>query len=180
LSALCKQQKEKKTRNNSSSSQECKVYGWTRRNCEEKNFKYLGRIINESDDDLPAVENQPKKARQVWARISRIIEKKTNCSIKIMSTFYKSIVQTILLYGSESWVLMQFIIDKLNSFHHMCARHITGRHIRLEDDVWIYPNTRITLQQANLLTIEKYIDVRNTRFSGILEIHVFSGIFSIS
>jgi hypothetical protein len=50
-------------------------------------FKYLGRIINDLDANLPAVENQLKKARQVWARISRIIKKKT----KIMSTFYKSI-----------------------------------------------------------------------------------------
>jgi 5'(3')-deoxyribonucleotidase len=129
----------------------------------KKTFKYLGRIINDSDDDLPAVESQLQKARQVWARISRIIQKKTNGNIKIMSTFYKSIVQTILLYGSESWVLTQFIINKLNSFHHMCARHITGRHIRLEEEVWIYPDTTITLQQANLLKIEKYIEKRRNK-----------------
>jgi hypothetical protein len=126
----------------------------------KKSFKYLGRIINDSDEDLPAVENQLRKARQVWARISKIIKKQTNCNIKIMSSFYKSIVQTILLYGSESWVLTQFMMNKLNSFHNMCARHITGRHIKLENDVWEYPSTEITLQQANLLTIEQYINKR--------------------
>jgi hypothetical protein len=42
----------------------------------KKSFKYLGRIINDSDDDLPAVENQLWKVRQVWARISKIIKKK--------------------------------------------------------------------------------------------------------
>jgi hypothetical protein len=40
-----------------------------------KTFKYLGCIINDSDNYLPAVENQLKQARQVWARISRIIKK---------------------------------------------------------------------------------------------------------
>jgi hypothetical protein len=67
----------------------------------EKTFKYLGRIINESDDDLPAVETQLKKGRQV---------------------------QTILIYRSESWVLTQFILDKFNTYHHMCARYVLGRH----------------------------------------------------
>jgi hypothetical protein len=63
----------------------------------KKTIKYLGRIIMDSDDYLPAVEHQLKKSKQVWARISRIINKKNNCNIEIMSTFYKSIVQTILL-----------------------------------------------------------------------------------
>jgi hypothetical protein len=39
-------------------------------------FKYLGRIITENDDDLPAVEEQIKKARIVWARINKILKKK--------------------------------------------------------------------------------------------------------
>jgi hypothetical protein len=39
-------------------------------------FKYLGRVTNDLDDILPAVENQLRKARQVWARISRVIRKK--------------------------------------------------------------------------------------------------------
>jgi hypothetical protein len=121
----------------------------------KKSFKYLGRIINDSDDDLPAVENQLWKARQVWAGISKILKKQTNCNIKVMSSFYESIVQTIFLYGSESWVLTQFMMNKLISFHHMCASHITGRHIKLENGVWEYPCTEITLQQANLLTIER-------------------------
>jgi hypothetical protein len=39
-------------------------------------FKYLGQIITEIDDDLPAVETQIKKARQIWTRISKILKKK--------------------------------------------------------------------------------------------------------
>jgi hypothetical protein len=44
-------------------------------NSRQKTFKYLGRIINDSDEYLPAVENQIWKARQVWARTSKTIKK---------------------------------------------------------------------------------------------------------
>jgi hypothetical protein len=55
-------------------------------------FKYLGQIITEKDDDLPAVVAQINKSRQIWARISRILKKKTDSNIKITATFYKVIV----------------------------------------------------------------------------------------
>ena len=68
-------------------------------------FKYLGRIIDNTDDDLKAVENQLKKARATWGRMGKILKIKTDSNIRIMSIFYKVIIQTILLYGSESWVI---------------------------------------------------------------------------
>jgi hypothetical protein len=34
-------------------------------------FKYLGRIIDNNDDNLKAVENQLKKARATWGRIGK-------------------------------------------------------------------------------------------------------------
>jgi hypothetical protein len=39
-------------------------------------FKHLGQIITENDDDLPAVEEQIKISRQIWARLSKIHKKK--------------------------------------------------------------------------------------------------------
>ena len=64
-----------------------------------------------------------------------------------MSIFYKVpvIVLKVLLYGSESWVLTDHIKRKLNSFHNICARFITGRHITKIDDQWHYPETKQTL-----------------------------------
>jgi hypothetical protein len=77
-----------------------------------------------------------------------------------MSTFYKVIVQSVLLYGSESWVLTKYMVSKVHCFHHMCARFITGRHIQQVGEEWIYPNTEETLKQANLLTIQEYLNKR--------------------
>jgi hypothetical protein len=50
-------------------------------------FKYLGRVINYFDDDLPVVENHLKKGRKVWARISRIIKKKLMVTLKLCLFF---------------------------------------------------------------------------------------------
>ena len=126
-------------------------------------FKYLGRIINNKDNDLKAVENQLKKARATWGRIGKILKIKTDSNIKIMSIFYKVIVQTILLFGAESWVINENVRNKLRTFHNRCARFITGRFITKEEDIWIFPDTKTTLEVADLLSIDEYImNRRNT------------------
>ena len=41
-----------------------------------KQFKYLGRILSDNDDDMIAIEKQLMKAKMVWGRIGKIIKKK--------------------------------------------------------------------------------------------------------
>ena len=122
-----------------------------------KQFKYLGRILSDDDDDIYAVEAQLKKARMTWGRIGKVIKKRARSNPKLMSMFYKVIVQTVLLYGSESWTINSNIMKKLTSFHRRCARFISGRHIRCVDDVWIYPDTKTTMEITDLLSIEEYM-----------------------
>jgi hypothetical protein len=98
-----------------------------------KEFKYLGRIIRQDDNDLSAVEWNLKQARQEWGSIRRLLLKKS-ASPKTMAKFYKAIVQSVLLYGSESWVLSVHSKRKLESFHRRCARCITGRHIHPNEE----------------------------------------------
>jgi hypothetical protein len=112
----------------------------------------------DNDDDLPAVERQINKARATWGRIGKVIKKKTDANPKVLATFYKAIIQSILLYGSETWTISKTIMNKLNNFHRRCARYITGRHIKmLDNNTWEYPSSKETLEKAGLLTIDKYI-----------------------
>jgi hypothetical protein len=124
-------------------------------------FKYLGRLLDEDDKDGPAVQANLEKARQKWGRIGRILSRE-QATPRIMATFYKAIIQAVLLYGSESWVLTKSMMQKLRSFHQKCARHITGRNIRLDPttDEWIYPDSETTLREAGFWTIEEYIERR--------------------
>jgi DNA-binding transcriptional regulator/RsmH inhibitor MraZ len=41
--------------------------------------------------------------------------------------FYKAIVQSMLLYGSETWDAAFKVIKALSSFHHRMARQLSGR-----------------------------------------------------
>jgi hypothetical protein len=132
-----------------------------------KEFKYLGRILDESDDDWPALQSNLKKARGKWSRIGRILSSE-KAEPRIMATFYKAIIQSVLLYGAESWVLTKRMMQSLRSFHQRCARHITGRNIRLDTatNEWTYPDSETTLREAGFWTIEEYIDRRKNTILG--------------
>jgi hypothetical protein len=119
-----------------------------------KEFKYLGRILSDNNSDEACVERNLKRAKGKWGMISRILSSE-DASPKVLGTFYKPIVQSVLLYGSESWVLTKPMIKKLASFHRRCARYISGMHIRPNDPnnldgEWTYPPTATVLEAAGL------------------------------
>jgi hypothetical protein len=125
-------------------------------------FKYLGRILEETDDDEHAANRQLSRARARWGgRIAKILTI-DGASPRVMGYFYKKvIIQTVLLYGSESWTLTGRMIGRLRSFHHRVAQYITGRHIKeLEDGTYFCPPMKEVLNAAGMETIEVYMDRR--------------------
>ena len=117
-------------------------------------------MLTSTDNDEAAIECNIHRARQKWSMIGRILSTK-HVSPRAMACFYKAIIQSVLLYGSKSWVLTRRTLQKLNSFHHCCARFITGRHIQENPDgTWTCPSTVETLEQAGLWTIQEYIQRR--------------------
>ena len=84
-----------------------------------------------------------------------------------MAYFYKAIVQSILLYGAETWVISEPKMRKLRTFHRSCARFITNRFIRPAEDgqSWIYPDSAEVLEEAGLYEIEHYIQKRRDTIS---------------
>ena len=67
-------------------------------------FTYLGRVITAGDDDWPAVAGNLKKAQKIWGRLSRILGME-GATARISGTFFKSVVQQVLLFGAETWVV---------------------------------------------------------------------------
>jgi hypothetical protein len=49
-----------------------------------------------------------------------------------MVTLYKVIIQSVLLYSSENWVLTNQMMQNLWGFHQRCGAHLimTGQNIR--------------------------------------------------
>ena len=115
-----------------------------------KQFKYLGRILDDTDKDQPAISRNLQRAREKWGMIGRILSKK-GADPKIMGSFYKVIIQSVLLYGAESWVISNYMMKSLRSFHRRCARFITGKHIwQDEDGTWHQPSSKEVLKEAGL------------------------------
>ena len=51
---------------------------------------------------------------------------KTGAPIKVHAIMYGTVVQAVILYGSNSWVVMDAIMAVLEGFYHRIVRRITG------------------------------------------------------
>ena len=102
-------------------------------------FKYLGRILTDTDDDTKATDNQLRKAKQQWNSIAKLL-KREGANANTKAKFYVAVVQTVLLYGTDSWVITEKNWKKLRSFPNHALRHMTGKHILKKDEnAWEYP-----------------------------------------
>eukprot|EP00978_Attheya_sp_CCMP212_P005928 scaffold13219_cov61-Attheya_sp.AAC.4 len=74
--------------------------------------------------------------------------------------FYKAVVQSILLFVSEAWVVTKPMLQALKGFHSRVARQLSGKtpHFCHATYEWIYPPTEKALEEVGLWPIEKYIE----------------------
>ena len=71
---------------------------------------------------------------------------------------YLAVVQAILIFGSETWVVTLHMGRILGSFHHMVARRLLGVQPRIRTyGIWEYPPLEGALQATGLETMETYI-----------------------
>ena len=92
-------------------------------------FKYLGRVMTVVDDNWPAVAGNLVKARKSWGRLSHILSREGEDK-RVAGKFFKAVVQAVLLFGAETWLLTPQIERALESFLHGAARWITGKQPR--------------------------------------------------
>ena len=51
-----------------------------------------------------------------------------------------AVVQVVILFGSETWVLTPLLEKGLAGFHHRSARRMAGMGPKhLPDKIWVYP-----------------------------------------
>ena len=99
-------------------------------------FTYLGRVMTAGDDNWPAVAGNLAKARRSWGRLQRILRRE-GVTPRISGSFFKAVVQQVLLFGAETWVITPKMERALSGFLHGAARRITGRQAqRAKDRKW--------------------------------------------
>ena len=87
-------------------------------------FKYLGCLLAQDDNDVQAVRQQIRKAWGTWARVGQVLQGE-NAAPRVAAKFYKykAVVQSVLLYGSETWNLIETVLARLEGFHIRAAQN---------------------------------------------------------
>ena len=69
--------------------------------------------------------------------------------------FYKAIVQTVLLFSSETWVVTPTLLHQLESFHNAATRQIAGKQATLDvqTGVWKWPPVAVEMTLAGVKPI---------------------------
>ena len=119
-----------------------------------KVFRYLGRLLSQNDDDIQAVWSQLHKARGTWARVGQVLRKE-NTPPRVSAKLYKAIVQSVLLYGSKTWVLSPAVMARLEGFHICAAYRMAKEHTprRGMNHQWTYPPSKKVLEECGMHTI---------------------------
>ena len=79
---------------------------------------------------------------------------------------YLAVVQLIILYGSETWVMTPRIGRVLGKFYHRMAHRLTGRQPRQgRDRVWVYPLLEDVMSEAGLQEVETYVYLQQNTVS---------------
>ena len=98
-----------------------------------------------------------KKARKSWGRLHRILERE-GVTARISGAFFKGVVQQVLLFGAETWVVTPSMERALSGFLHGAARRLTGRQARRgRKGTWQYPSLEGAMRETGLTDIGKSI-----------------------
>ena len=136
-----------------------------------REFKYLGRIFSDDDNDTISIKDNIRKARQKWNSIAKILKREGANSV-CMARFYLTVVQAVLLYGADSWSITEQNMTLLRGFHWRAIRYMTNQHIRKENEKeWTIPDHLKLLKKCHLFPIEVYIERRRGTLRRYLENH---------
>ena len=82
----------------------------------------------------------------------------TGETVRERGIIYKAVAQSVLLYRSESWLVMGEMLKILEGFHHWAASRITGMMATCGSGrEWVYPLLVAAMDATGLHTIGEYI-----------------------
>ena len=90
-------------------------------------FNYLGQLIHQTDYEWSVVLCNIRRSRQVWGWLGKLLRRESAGADPITSeTFYWAVVQLVLLFGAETWVLSASMLNNLKGVHVGFLQQVTG------------------------------------------------------
>ena len=123
-------------------------------------FPYLRRTIAYNNIDWGVVYLNLRKARRWWGMVARLLER-TGAMVRAQGDLYKVVMQSVMLCGSENWVVIGDILRVLAGLHHWLAWRITGMTEKREaGGEWDYPLVVEEMEATGIHPIGVYIKRR--------------------
>ena len=104
--------------------------------------------MDRSDNDSPSVLSNIRKVRQVWGRLRKLLWRE-GAELTVSEKFYGAVVQAVILFGVETWVLTDTIIQQLEGAHVSSMRQVKHKQsMRKRDGSWRQVTAEEVLQGA--------------------------------
>ena len=114
-----------------------------------------------------------EKARKSWGRLKGILSRE-GATKRVSGNFFKAVVQQVLLFGAETWVVSPMMERSLSAFIHGAARRITGRHPRKgRGGKWYYPSLEGAMKEAGLTDVHTSINRRQNTVAQYIATRTF-------
>ena len=112
--------------------------------------------VNDSDE-MAAISNI-RKAQAKWKRIFPVLIKE-GAKPKMITPFYKAVVLSSLLYGSETWTITRKMYQIIESFHRTAIRRMANLPIKYDkkSDKWIYTSIEKAYRKVKMQPIYEYL-----------------------
>lgn len=127
-------------------------------------FRYLGSKIHHSLTSHSDIEARIKQAEKCFGALRRDVFKNKQVHPVTKGKVFKTLVLSLLLYGSECWCLTEKLRRRLQTFYRSCVR--TMCRITIAHTIRHHIKTSDLLQRLKLHPIDHYIFTRVLRWAG--------------
>ena len=89
---------------------------------------------------------------------------------RVCGKVYEAMVQSVLLFGSETWNLTPTLAKRLEGFNTRAASLVVAKNKPRQelDGTWTYPPTVDVLEEIGLFPIAHYVQVRQNTIAGFI------------
>jgi hypothetical protein len=124
-----------------------------------ENFKYLGVILNEDNNNQIDLQERIKNANKTYFMLQKFFENK-NISRKLKTRQKNTIIDKTLTYASETWTLTKRDRKQLNIFERKVYRRIFGPVYDNKKENW-----RILTNKEIYASVKKPIIIETIRLN---------------
>ena len=126
--------------------------------------------MHQADNDWPALLLNIRRKRQVWGLLGKLLRRDGADPI-ILEKFYRVVVQAVILFGSETWVLTAALIKNLEGVHVGFLQEVTDKMaLRIWDNKWKKEGEYSVIQEAGTRHLRKYINKSQEKVAELVDL----------